>query len=88
MEKDETQVIHDIAAQLVSDMVEAANDKDVCAHCVGLDLIYGIARTMAANMEVEPGELFNMVHIGVFDGESDRGDEPPDSGEFTGGTVH
>ena len=35
MAKDESEVIHDIAAQLLAEMVEAANEKDVCAHCVG-----------------------------------------------------
>ncbi len=61
----------DLAGQLLERMLAEAETKDLCPHCVGLELIYQIARAIAANMNVDPGELFREVHLGVGDGELD-----------------
>ena len=78
MSTDEHKQLHDIAGQLADTIFEQAQSQDICPHCLGLDVIYMLARTIAANMEIDAGELFNMVHMGILDGESD-----PDGGDNT-----
>lgn len=77
-----------LAAKLMEQMLSDAGKDDLCPHCVGLELIYLIAKEMTANTEVDPGELFNAVHIGVRDGEdeaaaSEDSAEPPQGSSWT-----
>jgi hypothetical protein len=79
-----------LAAKLMEQMLSDAGKDDLCPHCVGLELIYLIAKEMTANTEVDPGELFNAVHIGIRDGEdeavaSEDSAAPP---QGSGWTLH
>lgn len=89
MEQDqEGKLIHDTATELLEEILRAAEAKDVCAHCLGLDVIYMIAREITLNTDAEAGEILNSVHLGIVDGVAER-DEA--EGEETPGprwTVH
>jgi hypothetical protein len=78
----------ELAVQLLETMLAEAQAKDLCPHCVGLELIYQVARAIGANMNVDPGELFRELHLGLGDGEIDReareaGDEEAPEKDWT-----
>lgn len=80
----------ELASKLLESMLQEAGDDDLCPHCVGLELIYLVAREMTANTDVEPGELFNAVHAGITDGDA-LPEEGAPAAEREGGkgwTVH
>ncbi len=84
----EQRAIQQTASDIIDRLVELVEDRDVCPHCVGIDVIYLIAKEIALNMDaVDPGELFAAVHLGLADGEVERRDQgtPESSG---GWTVH
>lgn len=83
----------ELAGKLLEAMLQEAGDDNLCPHCVGLELIYLVAREMTANTEVDPGELFNAVHAGLVDGEGasdadDEADGEPESTPDKSWTVH
>ncbi len=79
-----------LAVRLLESMLAEAETKDLCPHCVGLELIYQVARAIGANMSVDPGELFREVHLGLGDGDIDRETREPGDEEAPekGWTVH
>ena len=80
----------ELAAKTLDQMLHQAQEKDLCPHCVGLDLIYFIARDMTANTDVDPGELFNVLHTGIIEGAEmqETGEDAEPGGEGSGWTVH
>jgi hypothetical protein len=82
-----------LAAKLLESMLADAGTDDLCPHCVGLELIYLVAKEMTVNTDVDPGELFNAVHMGIGDGEAEPAPDPDaeDSAPEGGGpnwTLH
>jgi len=81
-----------LAAKLMEQMLSDSGKDDLCPHCVGLELVYLIAKEMTANTDVDPGELFNAVHVGIRDGEDEpaEGEEnaSPPRGSGSGWTLH
>ena len=71
----------DLAAEHVQRMLEEAEKKDLCPHCVGLDMIYIIAREITAHLETDPAELFRVLHIGIREGEDMQLDEAVDEAD-------
>lgn len=71
----ESKLIHDSGVEIVDRLIELADERDICPHCLGVELIYMISKEIAANMEVDTGELFGAVHMGLGDGEEERGEE-------------
>lgn len=83
----------ELATRLLEKMLADAGADDLCPHCVGLELIYLVAKEMTANTDVEAGELFNAVHMGISDGdlEPDQDAEAAESSADGGGsgwTLH
>ena len=82
----------DMAARILEEMLLEVQQKGLCPHCVGMDLIYLIAREMTAHTDTQPGELFSMVHVGIGDGEDMQDEGEHEGGEEDGGghdwTVH
>ncbi len=82
----EQRAIQQTASDIIDRLVELVEDRDVCPHCVGIDVIYLIAKEIALNMDaVDAGELFAAVHLGLADGEVERSDQgtPESSGSWT-----
>jgi hypothetical protein len=73
--------ISELAGKILQQMLEEAEKGDLCPHCVGLDLIYYIAREMTAYTETDPGELFRIMHIGIVEGEDLQGEGEGEKGE-------
>lgn len=71
----ETKLIRDSGVEIVERLIELADERDICPHCLGVELIYMISKEIATNMEVDTGELFSAVHMGLDDGEGERGEE-------------
>ncbi len=84
----EQRAIQETASEIIDRLVELVDARDICPHCVGIDVIYLIAKEIALNMDsVDPGELFAAVHLGLADGEVERSDQG--APEISGGwTVH
>ena len=82
----------ELANKLLDALLQESGDDDLCPHCVGLELVYLIAREMTANTEIDPGELFSAVHAGIVDGDAEappESEEPtPEGGRGKNWTVH
>ena len=71
----DSKLLQDSRVDIVERLIEMADERDICPHCLGVELIYMISKEIAANMEVDTGELFSAVHMGLGDGEDERGEE-------------
>ena len=81
----------DMAARILEEMLMEVQQKGLCPHGVGMDLVYLIAREMTAHTDTQPGGLFSMVHVGIGDGEDMQDEGEHEGGEEDGGhdwTVH
>ena len=79
----------ELAVEILQKMLEDTEKRDLCPHCVGLDVIYFISREMTAHLETDPGELFRILHIGITEGEDMQleGEVESETGEASG-SVH
>ncbi len=80
----------ELAAKILDQMFHEAQKQDLCPHCVGVDLVYFIAREMTAYAEVDPGELFRVLHAGICEGVEMQDDGEREEGADDGPnwTVH
>ena len=79
-----------LAVKLMEQMLQDSGKDDLCPHCVGLELVYLIAKEMTVNTDVDPGELFSAVHMGIRDGEEEpvEGEEADAPASSSGWTLH
>jgi hypothetical protein len=89
MADDEEKLLQETAGEVLETMLEAAEANELCPHCVGVDLIYMIAKEISANIDSDQGDLFVALHQGVADGENERAArEQRPASDDTGWTVH